>query len=535
MIRGFLSNAYLRAAAALRDSMHGAGRSSNGQDDQTPLRAELFSVEQMERHGKSLAATHVLSTSRPRSRLLERLDENERVLIETFDMLTEAVRSRLRIAPSGEWLLDNFYLIEEQIRTARQHLPKEYSRGLPHLAQGPSRGLPRVYDIALEAISHGDGRVDSRTLARFVTAYQSVTPLTLGELWAIPIMLRLALIENLRRVSARIAAARMHAGEAQRWADQMTGIAESDPKSLILVIADMARSDPPMASPFVAELVRRLQDHGLALALPLTWVEQRLAESSLTIEQMVHSETQQQAADQVSVSNTIGSLRSLGAMDWRVFVETLSLVERALRTDPQDAYRLMDFATRDRYRHVVARLAKHSPLPEAAVAQAAVDLARAGVDRRGLRDPSAHVGYYLIDRGLRQLELGVAYRRPLSLRTRRWFGRFPLLQYLAAILAMTLAFGTALLALLQEANLSGWRFALVAALALVAGSQLASAICSAPRATSMSWWTHSKSVTSETRIRTWHSGCSPIFEMPARRNSRRTDPCSRARAAASRD
>ena len=407
MSRGFLAGAFLRASAALRDSMRSASLGSGATDDQTPLRAELFSVEQMEQHGKALAATHVLSTSRPRTRLLERLDENERVLIETFDMLTEAVRSRLRIPPSGEWLLDNFYLIEEQIRTARQHLPKEYSRGLPHLAQGPSRGLPRVYDIALEAISHGDGRVDSRTLARFVTAYQSVTPLTLGELWAIPIMLRLALIENLRRVSARITTARMHASQAQRWADQMTGIAESDPKSLILVIADMARSNPPMVSPFVAELVRRLQDHGLALALPLTWVEQRLAESSLTIEQMVQSETQQQAADQVSVSNTIGSLRSLGAMDWRVFVETLSLVERALREDPPGAYRSMDFATRDRYRHVVARLAKHSPQSESAVAQAAIRLAQASAASHGPRDHTAHVGYYLIDRGVRQLELAV--------------------------------------------------------------------------------------------------------------------------------
>jgi hypothetical protein len=156
--------------------MRNSGLSSEESEDQTPLRAELFSVDQMELHGRALAGTHALSTSRPRTLLLERLDDNERVLIDTFDMLTAAVRSRLRIAPAGEWLLDNFYLIEEQIRTARQHLPKEYSRGLPHLAHGPSRGLPRVYDIALEAISHGDGRVDPRTLARFVAAYQSVMP-----------------------------------------------------------------------------------------------------------------------------------------------------------------------------------------------------------------------------------------------------------------------------------------------------------------------------------------------------------------------
>ena len=476
MSRGYLAGAFHRASGALRDSMRGSSIGSGGADDQTPLRAELFSVEQMEQHATALAATHVLSSSRPRTRLLERLDENERILIETFDLLTAAVRSRSRIAPSGEWLLDNFYLIEEQIRTARQHLPKEYSRGLPHLEHGPSRGLPRVYDIALEAISHGDGRVDSRTLARFVSAYQSVTPLTLGELWAIPIMLRLALIENLRRVSARITTARMHASQAQRWADQMTGIAESDPKSLILVIADMARSDPPMVSAFVAELVRRLQDHGLALALPLTWVEQRLAESSLTIEQLVHSETQQLAADQVSVSNTIGSLRSLGAMDWRVFVESLSLVEQALRADPQGAYALMDFATRDRYRHVVARLAKHSPLAEFAVAQAAVGLAQASAAKTGLRAHTAHVGHYLIDKGLRELELEVAYRRPVILRIRRLIGRFPLFQYLAAILAMSLAVAAGLIALMQGTVLSGWRLQLLALLALVAGSELASAI-----------------------------------------------------------
>src|SRR5208337_1422481 len=122
-------------------------------------------------------------------------------------------------------------------------------------------------------------------------------------------MLRLALIENLRRVGTRIAADRIDRNHADYWADQMTEIAEKDPKSLILVIADMARANPPMVGSFVAELTRRLQGRGPALALPLTWIEQRLAESGRTIKQLVHSENQQQAADQVSMSNSIGSLR----------------------------------------------------------------------------------------------------------------------------------------------------------------------------------------------------------------------------------
>ena len=185
-------------------------------------------------------------------------------------------------------------------------------------------------------------------------------------------MLRLALIENLRRVAARIAADRIDRSRADYWADQMTEIAAKDPKSLIMAIADMARSDPPMVSSFVAELTRRLHGHGPALALPLTWIEQRLSESGLTIEQLVRSETQQQAADQVSMSNSIGSLRILGAMDWREFVETMSIVEQTLGEDPGDVYAKMDFATRDRYRHVVEKTAKSSPHSESEVARKAI-------------------------------------------------------------------------------------------------------------------------------------------------------------------
>ena len=444
-------------------------------DIETPLRAELFSADQMEQHGKALAVSHILSETALVDRLLNRLDDNEKILIETCGILTKAVKAKLRIAPAGEWLLDNFYLIEEQIRTARKHLPKGYSRELPRLAQGPSNGLPRVYDLALEAISHGDGRVDAETLHRFVAAYQTVVPLKLGELWAIPIMLRLALIENLRRVSARIAAARIHLNLAQAWADQMMEIAESDPKSLILVIADMARSNPPMVSPFVAEIARRLQGHGPALALPLTWIEQRLAESSQTIEQLVLSENQQQAADQVSISNTIGSLRFLGAMDWRVFVESMSAVEKILRNDLGGVYGGMDIATRDRYRRVIDKLAKRTTKSEVEIAKAAIDLARqqASADKG---DPCAHVGYYLIDRGLPQLEAIVDAQLPVMPRLRRWVKRSPLLPYLGATFVMTSGFTAWLLAMAYRDGVEDWRFIVLGILLFIACSQLAVAL-----------------------------------------------------------
>ena len=355
-------------------------------------------------------------------------------------------------------------------------MPKGYSRELPRLSNGPSAGLPRVYDIALETISHGDGRVDPENLSSFVAAYQTVTTLKLGELWAIPIMLRLALIENLRRVAARIAADRIDRNRADYWADQMTEIAAKDPKSLILAIADMARSNPPMVSSFVAELTRRLQGQGPALALPLTWIEQRLSESGLTIEQLVRSENQQQAADQVSMSNSIGSLRFLGAMDWREFVETMSIVEQTLGEDPGDVYGKMDFATRDRYRHVVEKIAKSSPHSESEVARQAIQLAQEGAARKGGDDRAAHVGFYLIDEGLAQLERMAEVRLSPAEVLRKVGRRFPLLLYGGAILLMTAIFAGGFAAKAYAGGLQGWALGLVGLLSLLCASHLAVAL-----------------------------------------------------------
>lgn len=460
----------------LAASLRGSDLNRKFAGDELPLRSELFSVDQMEHYGKALAESHKLSPGRPRDRLLRRLAENERVLLAVRNLLTEAVTAGRRITPAGEWLLDNFYLIEEQIRTAKRHLPKGYSRGLPRLLDGPSAGHPRVYDIALEPISHGDGRVDPESLSRFVAAYQSVTPLRLGELWAIPIMLRLALIENLRRVGARIAADRMDRNRADYWADQMTAIAEKDPKSLILVIADMARSNPPMVSSFVAELARRLQGQSSALALPLTWIEQRLAESGQTIKQLVQSENQQQAADQVSMSNSIGSLRFLGAMDWRAFVESMSAVEQTLRGDPGGVYAKMDFATRDRYRHVVEKIAKGSALTESEVARKAIRLAKESAARKEGDERATHVGYYLIDKGLPELERMAEVSSSPSAAFQKVGRRFPLLLYGGTILLLTVIFAGLMVAKAHADGWRGWALGLIGLLSLLCTSHLAVAL-----------------------------------------------------------
>jgi len=462
----------------IKTDLFGNGSPKKHIGGEPPLRSELFSADQMEQHGKNLASSHKLVVSRQvvDQHLLTRLAENEIVLLEVRNIVTEAVKANRQITPAGEWLLDNFYLIEEHIHTGKRHLPKSYSMELPRLMNGPSKGFPRVYDIALETISHGDGRVDPESLSRFVVAYQTITVLKLGELWAIPIMLRLALIENLRRIAAQVADSLIDRNLADYWADQMMEIAEKDPKNLILVIADMARSNPPMTTPFITEFARRLQGQSPALALPLTWIEQQLAESGLAIERVVQLENQQLAADQLSISNSIDSLRFLGAMNWQEFVETMSVVEQTLRYDPGGVYGRMDFATRDRYRHIIEEISKNSLLSEVEVAQRAITLAQQSATGKGDDDRTAHVGFYLIDDGLPQLERLVRVRFSAARTLRKVSNSFPLLLYTGSFILMTLIFAGGLLAKVYAGGVHGWLLGLTGILLFLCASHLSVAL-----------------------------------------------------------
>lgn len=436
---------------------------------EAPLRSQLFNVEQMEVHGPVLARMHRVQPRPSPERLLARLAENQGLLDDAFTVLTRMVQEDMRITPAGEWLLDNYYLVEEQIHTARQHLPEGYSRQLPCLDRGPSAGLPRVYDLSLEAIAHGDGRIDAETISRFVAAYQSVTPLKLGELWAVPIMLRLALIDNLRRMAVRVMNDGVHRRLAGEWARRLNQTAAESPMNVVLVIADLARSAPPLSGAFVSELTRGLQGRGGVFSMPITWLEQWVADGGHRIEELVHLESQQQAADQVSISNSIGSLRFLANMDWREFVEDMSVVERSLRQDPAGTYPLMDFSTRDSYRHVVEKLARLARCGEKDVAEIALQLARTAVVEEP-HDYPTHVGFYLVDDGITRLQAAITAALPDSRRLRLRPKRIPLLVYLAPIGALVVLFAWRLLA--AGPLLHGLPLWLLAGLALLAFSEL---------------------------------------------------------------
>ncbi len=370
------------------------------------------------------------------------------------------------------WLIDNFYLIEQQIGMARHHLPRGYSRQLPRLADGLSQGFPRIYDLALELISHTDGRIDSDNTTQFLAAYQTVEPLMLGELWAFPIMLQLALLENLRRIALRIAKRREEFDSAVIWADRMLATSESEPKQLIRLLAEFANADVPLTAPFVEEFYARLQVQGSAMAFVQTWVEQKLLEQGVTAAQLSETAGRTGATNQISIANSIGSLRFVGSMDWRNFVESLSTVEQILREDPAGMHAGGDFATRDRYRHVIEEIAKRSLQSESAVARAAIVLAQIAVAQSGINDRTAHIGYYLIDHGRHLLERAVDCRLSLATRIGRISRQYCLPLYTSPILLITVL---STLATLSYCGLrpTNWPYWLMAAPLMVGTSALA--------------------------------------------------------------
>ena len=406
-------------------------------NERPPLRSEIFTKDRLEAHAVTIAKRHEIFFDKNAEHLLKRLADNENYLLEVYELLSGTLKQNNTISPAAEWMLDNFYLIEEQIYTGKKHLPKGYSKALPKLVKGEFANLPRVYDMAVEIISHSDGYVDIVNLTSFVKAYQTVNYLKLGELWAIPIMLRLALIENLRRLSALISEDITNKALADKWADEMVEIVEKDPKNLVLVIADMARSEPPMVSTFVAELYRRLQEKGSSLSLAINWIEQRLSEIGATSNEMIRADNRNQAATQVSVGNCIRSFRFLSTASWKDFVEDTSIVNEILSRDINGIYSKMDFHTRDSYRHAIEKIANCSKLSEQSVTELVLNTAKES-DEVNFDKRRSHVGYYLTGKGYYTTAKAAISRASLGEKCSRLAVRHPLRMYLGSIFILGL-------------------------------------------------------------------------------------------------
>ncbi|MFS8085330.1 MAG: hypothetical protein ACMG6H_06845, partial [Acidobacteriota bacterium] len=447
-------------------------RRAPGVDAELPIREELYSIERLEQYAAALAAEHELAAKRRRvNLLLPRLEENGRKLIAAYKTLADSIREEHVISPAAEWLVDNFHLVEEQVREIREDLPKSYYYELPQLATGDFKNYPRIYALSVALIGHTDSHLDTETLRRFINSYQKVSPLSIGELWAVPISLRLALVENLRRLAIRIVSSRGERDEADNLADKLLEIAQRQPNGLVPLLSSRLSKRKALRRSFVVQLTQRLREQDPAVMQIFDWLEKQLAKKGQSIETIVHEEHHRQAAAQVTVGNIITSMRLISNLDWKDFFETVSLIDPELAKDPAGMYSRMDFATRDRYRHVIERISKGAKRSEPEIARVALRLAE---ESKSTDDPSqAHVGYFLVGEGVFRLEHEVAYRARLSERVRRAVERHATPAYLGAIVFMSALILGLILAALLRAHAGPLMTVIALLLALSPASDLA--------------------------------------------------------------
>src|SRR5436190_460062 len=383
-----------------------------------PIRGELLGPDRLAERARSLARTQVVrpfEEGTRRTLLLSRLDVSRRVCAEAHARLAVASSAGVDVGPAGDWLLDNYHVVEEHIREVRESLPRSYYGELPELARGPLAGYPRVYEIAITLISHTEARIDNANVELFIAAFQEVTQLTIGELWAVPAMLRIALIESVRRMALRTTQRLDDVEEADRWAAR---VIESTTSKSSQALNEFLTAHPPLTPGFVSRFLRqiRISEH----SAPLAWLEPWMGEEGVSAEDAAARANERLALTQVMTANSITSLRAIGRLDWKSFVERQSALERTLREDPAGVYHTMTFATRDAYRHVVERIAKRTSHTEVEIADMAIKLAVVG----GLESPTdparGHVGYYLVDAGLPALEAETEYRPRAREALHRW-------------------------------------------------------------------------------------------------------------------
>jgi cyclic beta-1,2-glucan synthetase len=396
-------------------------------DDEDPIRSELFSIERLEQHAESLAANQPVTASPTAGKsLVARLVDNERVLLAAYKGMAAAGQLGRPTTPAAEWLLDNYHLVEQQVREVRTDLPRGYYRQLPKLSEGPLAGYPRVFGVAWAFVAHTDSRFDSEALIRFVRTYQSVHPLTIGELWAVAITLRIVLVENLRRSAAHIMSRRSAREKADAVADCLLGgngrIA--DPKALT------PYERAPFSESFMVQLIQRLRDQDPEETPAVVWLGERLALEGTNADQLVRKEHQLEGATNVTVRNIITSMRLISEVDWAKLFEAVSPVDDILRAGSDFA--AMDFVTRNLYRTAIEQMARGTHLAEPEIARRALAAASSspstcdGDSRQ--RDP----GYHLVAGGRPAFERTLGFRAP-GFALRRRFAATGIAGYVAIV------------------------------------------------------------------------------------------------------
>ncbi|WMJ80575.1 glucoamylase family protein [Clostridium sp. MB40-C1] len=410
-----------------------------------------------------------------RRKLIKSLDKSYENIIKGYEYIEDNAKYKKDVPPAAEWLLDNLYLIEKEYKHIKYNMPNKYYKHLPVISKGMMKGYPRIYHIAVELVSHTDGRIDEDTVERFIKAYQSNTILSSGELWALPIMLRIALIQNIGNITQNI----VFSQEEKRRADHISNrlIDALGENRIEEEMENLVKEDVKFTVHFTERLLKILRDNGIDTQSVYEWIDGKLEIEETDTEKVINLEHQKQAKFQFSIGNSINSIREIEALNWRESFEKLSIVENILRKDPSQIYHKMDFESRDYYRHMIEILAKKIKKPESFIAKKAIECAEEAEKIEG-EEYRKHVGYYIFDDGLECLKKKAEFHRKGMNTSKENIKKHAVSYYIGTIVFFTIIIMAIFISLsyFNDSDRQLWRYIIAAIVLLIPCSEITMSI-----------------------------------------------------------
>ncbi|SMO63466.1 GH36-type glycosyl hydrolase domain-containing protein [Fodinibius sediminis] len=389
-----------------------------------------YNKQQLEKEIQNLVGGHESTlSSKPIESIDPLLEISKEILTKAYRELARAAKENRELSTAAEWLIDNFYIIQEQIVQIKEDLPSSYYKKLPRLTEGEYRGFPRIYELIQVLATVSDNVIDRDNATIAVQAYQELHTLKIGELWGVPIMIRLVLLVRLTERVNDLIEQRAVRERVNRLLETITGEEDKEPGLLLRKLPELIEKERDERTCLCA-LAQQMQVQGMLTDTERSWFDYRFKSWDTTLEQELRNANQRTSRLQLSIQNAISSLREVAESDWRDFVENNSIVERILKLDPSGYYSNMDFNTRDRYRKIVEKLSANSSQSEPKIAEQALLMTEEASRSDSSRDnKAAHIGYYLIGDGFTELAAAVDYSMPLGERMRRWSERHPVVYF----------------------------------------------------------------------------------------------------------
>jgi cyclic beta-1,2-glucan synthetase len=364
------------------------------------IKGALLDQYQLENYLEKIASDHILKdNSNKETYPIPRLEENFKFITKTYELLNTHLKMGINTHPAGEWLLDNYYVIEETVKTIKKELPLKKYKNFVSLATEPYKGFARIYVVACEIVAYTEGKIDSENLQNLLIAYQRKKTLNMEEIWNISIFLQIAIIETIRNVCEKIYTSQMQKYKVENIIERLVELKTKD--ELKFYIKQNRKNKTiesifEMKYPFIEYMSYRLKRYGKKSYPYLKALEEEVMKMGTSVSDVIKKEHFDIAVRKVTIGNCIKSIKEIERINFLEIFENINGVEEVLKQDPVGVYENMDYKTKTYYRNKIKEISKKTKISEIYITKKALELAQHSKDTNS---KTAHIGYYLIDKG----------------------------------------------------------------------------------------------------------------------------------------